>query len=106
MAGKGGKRPGAGRPKGKASKLDARVRAKAAEDGLLPLEYMLRVMRDTRTKQPRRDDMAKAAAPYLHAKLSSVDVKGKLNHDIKQVSKNMNVTEAAEAYASSLKAKE
>jgi hypothetical protein len=31
-----------------------------------PLEYMLRVMRDPAASHARRDDMAKAAAPYLH----------------------------------------
>ncbi len=45
----------------------------AKEAGLSPLEYMLKVMRDPETPPQRRDDMAKACAPYVHAKLAAVD---------------------------------
>ncbi len=45
----------------------------AKEAGLSPLEYMLKVMRDPETLPQRRDDMAKAAAPYMHARLAAVD---------------------------------
>jgi hypothetical protein len=38
-----------------------------------PLDYMLRVMRDPGTDDERRDAMAKAALPYMHARLTSVD---------------------------------
>jgi hypothetical protein len=37
-----------------------------------PLEYMLRVMRDPSADDARRDAMAKAALPYLHARPTSV----------------------------------
>jgi hypothetical protein len=37
----------------------------------MPLEYMLRIMRDPREPAARRDEMAKAAAPYLHPKMQS-----------------------------------
>jgi hypothetical protein len=36
---------------------------------------MLSVMRDPVADQKRRDAMAKAAAPYLHPKLSAIDAK-------------------------------
>lgn len=49
-----------------------------AETGETPLAYMLRVMRDDTVEDGRRDDMAKAAAPYAHAKLASVEHKGGL----------------------------
>src|SRR5947207_13483713 len=39
-----------------------------AEAGMTPLEYMLYVMRDPNVCPERRDEMAKAAAPYLHAR--------------------------------------
>lgn len=39
----------------------------------MPLDYMLRVMRDPSAPAKRRDEMAKAVAPYVHAKLSSVE---------------------------------
>jgi hypothetical protein len=35
------------------------------------LGYMLRVMRDPDATEKRRDDMAKAAAPFLHSKLTT-----------------------------------
>ncbi|MBX9772940.1 MAG: hypothetical protein K2Y71_00900 [Xanthobacteraceae bacterium] len=38
-----------------------------------PLDYMLRVMRDPMQDDARRDAMAKAALPYVHARLTSVD---------------------------------
>src|SRR6476619_5259924 len=46
MNGHGGKRPGAGRPKGAASRANDEVRQEAAATGELPLAYMLRIMRD------------------------------------------------------------
>lgn len=63
---------GAGRPKGAKSKrtIELNERAhKAVLAGLTPLEYMLGVLRNPKEDQERRDDMAKAAAPYCHPKL-------------------------------------
>jgi hypothetical protein len=45
----------------------------SAETGILPLYYMLFVMRDPAADHKRRDAMAMAAAPYLHARLSTID---------------------------------
>src|SRR6476469_352897 len=61
MNGHGGKRPGAGRPTGAASRANDEVRQEAAATGELPLAYMLRIMRDPSQPVGRRDDMAKAA---------------------------------------------
>lgn len=47
---------------------------RAAEQGTSPLQYMLRVMRDETAPAERRDDMAKAAAPYVHPKLQSIEL--------------------------------
>jgi hypothetical protein len=44
-----------------------------AASGETPLEYMLRVMRDTKADTHRRDEMAKAAAPYIHPRLASIE---------------------------------
>jgi hypothetical protein len=77
----GGKRSGSGRKPGAATRINEEARAKAAEGGEMPLDYMLRVMRETAAETARRDDMAKAAAPYVHAKLSQVDANAKLNLD-------------------------
>jgi hypothetical protein len=79
----GGARPGAGRKPGSIRKATAEAQAKAAETGILPLDFMLNHMRDEGAPIAERLDMAKAAAPYIHAKLSSVeakvDVDGQLN---------------------------
>ena len=79
MNGHGGKRPGAGRPKGAASRANEEVRQEAAASGELPLAYMLRIMRDPSQPVGRRDDMAKAAAPFCHSRLSSVEHSGEIS---------------------------
>jgi hypothetical protein len=79
MSGHGGKRPGAGRPKGAASRANEQVREEAAATGELPLAYMLRIMRDPSQPVGRRDDMAKAAAPFCHSRLSSVEHSGEIS---------------------------
>lgn len=72
----GGARPGAGKPKGTVSKFNDAARAKAASEGITPLDYMLGVLRDTKQDSETRMDAAKAAAPYLHARLAAVEHSG------------------------------
>ena len=62
-----------GRQKGSRNRATEEARAAAEATGILPLDYMLSVMRDANADQKRRDAMAMAAAPYLHSKLSSVE---------------------------------
>ena len=38
--------------------------------GIMPLDYMISVIRDPNATQERRDRMAIAAAPYCHPRLS------------------------------------
>ena len=64
-----------GRQKGTRNRATEEARAAAAATGVLPLDYMLSVMRDPATDHKRRDAMAMAAAPYLHPKLSAIDAK-------------------------------
>jgi len=78
---RGGHRVGAGRKAGSKSratiekeKFGRAVAEEAAANGDSPLEYMLNVMRDAEAAQSRRDAMAIAAAPYLHARLASTSV--------------------------------
>ena len=67
--GTGGPRPGTGRkPVEKATKVPADIRAAARKCRLTPLEYMLAVLNDEDASQERRDRMAQAAAPYVHAR--------------------------------------
>src|SRR6516225_2028445 len=78
----GGKRPGAGRPRGSTNKFSTEIRAAAATAAAasgeeLPLQYMLRVMNDPQADPQRRDYMAKAAAAYVHPRLNSTEVSGR-----------------------------
>jgi hypothetical protein len=69
---KGGKREGAGRKPGSLTKRTREIAEGAAASGETPLEYMLRRMRDPSADEHTRADMAKAAAPYVHARISPV----------------------------------
>lgn len=71
--GHGGRRSGAGRRKGAKAEVTNEAIRRAGE-GETPLEYMLRIMRDEREADDRRDKMAIGAAPYMHAK--AVEVTG------------------------------
>jgi len=72
---RGGKRNGAGRPKGAKSQVTEEA-IKRAGKGETPLEYMLRIMRDEGAETERRDRMAVGAAPYMHAKAIEVTGEG------------------------------
>ena|SRR5271165_2226444 len=73
---RGGRREGAGRKPGSVSRIDAEARKRALAGGMMPLDYMLFVMRDESREDNVRLDAAKAAAPYCHARLSSTEVSG------------------------------
>ena len=63
-----------GRKKGTRNKrsVENDLRAK----GILPLDYMLQIMRDEAKPIEIRTDMAKAAAPYVHAKRAQENKQG------------------------------
>jgi hypothetical protein len=75
---RGGYRPGAGRKKGSKTKagVDKRnsdgippgVKDAAKAENLDPLTYMLKVMNDPTADSERRDRLAIAAAPFVHAR--------------------------------------
>lgn len=71
---KGGKREGAGRKKGVPNKRNAEIQKAVEESGLTPLQYLLSVMRDPVAEPRERQACAIAAAPYVHAKLSSIEM--------------------------------
>lgn len=75
MSSKGGARPGAGRKKGVPNRATAAKAAEIAASGKTPLDYLLDVMRDEKCDKAVRLDAAKAAAPYVHPKLASMDHK-------------------------------
>lgn len=70
----GGRRPGAGRKPGSANRKTREIADRAASEGLLPLEYLLSVMRNSKATMAMRLDAAKAAAPYIHPRLSTVEM--------------------------------
>ena len=80
---RGGARKGAGRKPGAINKATAKAREKAEAGGIMPLDFMLAVMRDETAPRDERQDMAKAAAPYVHAKLASIEHSGGVtfNHE-------------------------
>ena len=69
--GRGGFRPGAGRPRSGAAsviKIEVAALSAALTADITPLEYALAVMRDPTASTSRRDRAAALAAPYCHAR--------------------------------------
>lgn len=88
---RGGKRPGSGRKKGSATTKTREIANRAAAEGITPLEYMLKVMRqDSAHEDPKiaiareamRFEAAKAAAPYIHPRLAAVEHTGADGKDL------------------------
>lgn len=85
--GRGGARKGAGRKPGSATKRTREIADRAVEEGITPLEFMLKIMRteasdsieDERVRQSimeMRFEAAKAAAPYVHPRLAAIEHSG------------------------------
>lgn len=72
---RGGQRNGAGRKRGVPNRVAKANIEKAEKTGAMPLDYMLDIMRNSRAGNERRDAMARAAAPYLHPRLATVEYK-------------------------------
>ena len=89
MNGHGGKRPGAGRPPGARNRKTMELVEACAATGEMPLDYMLRIMRDPNADVARRDAMAAKAAPYLHPQLASVrqqnEQAGRVVHEVRWI---------------------
>jgi hypothetical protein len=76
---RGGYRPGSGRPR---KNLETKtIKREARKSGLRPLDYMLEVMNDQTADPSRRDRMAIAAAPFVHARAESRKSKRDLTQD-------------------------
>ena len=74
MAQQGGKRPGAGRPKGiKAGTKAERLAASLGKGQTTPLKYMLNLLNNPQVSVEKKMWAAKEAAPFVHSKLSSVN---------------------------------
>lgn len=70
---RGGARPNAGRKPGAINRATRAAKEMAEATGEMPLAFMLNRMRDELAPMADRMDMAKAAAPYVHSKLTSID---------------------------------
>jgi hypothetical protein len=73
--GHGGPRPNSGRKRGsKNKKTELLIQAVDVADavGITPLQYMLETLRNPKTEAFRKDEMARAAAPFVHPKLNAV----------------------------------
>ena len=84
---RGGRREGAGRKLGAATRRTREIANKAASDGLMPLEYMLAVLRDETKPDKDRYAAAVDAAPYLHPKLSAVQHSGDAENPVETVTR-------------------
>src|SRR5580704_1059110 len=73
----GGRKKGSKNKKKGLADLKTEVVVQSAQTSETPLEYMLRVMRDPTHPNQRRDEMARAAAPYVHAKLLAAKMEHK-----------------------------
>lgn len=75
---RGGKRTGAGRPRGAASQRSKAIADRASTEGLTPLEVMLKAMRRHAEKDEwdEASAIAKDAAPYMHPRLASMQHSG------------------------------
>jgi hypothetical protein len=76
--GRGGKRSGAGRPKGAVSKLTATAVARAKSTGELPHEFLLRIVRGEMIdgqlpSLEQRIAAAVSVAPYFAPKLAAIE---------------------------------
>ena len=75
---RGGARPGAGRPAGARNKRTVEQAEAIIASGMTPLEYLTSVYQDPLADEAKRIDAAKAAAPYVHSKLSSIEHSGSI----------------------------
>jgi hypothetical protein len=84
----GGPRPNSGRPKGAKGKATiakeavlTEVLSRAIQNETTPLEVMLTIMRDPESPPAMKFEAAKAAAPYVHPRLSQVESTVTHKHD-------------------------
>lgn len=71
---KGGRRPDAGRPPGSRNKRSVQQEEKIRESGQTPLEYLVSIYQDEKQPGRMRLEAARSAAPFVHSKLSAVDM--------------------------------
>ena len=70
----GGARAGAGRKAGGTNRFNQWLLERAEASGILPVDYMLGVMRDESLDTRLRIDADNATAPYVYQRLSAISV--------------------------------
>ena len=100
----GGERKGPGSPKGSRNKKTIEFVEKALAGGESPLEFLVRMMHDAEMKPDVRIDCAKAAAPYVHAKLSSINVEALIDGEIEHTADDEAVQRAVDAVRGTVEA--
>jgi hypothetical protein len=83
----GGKREGSGRKQNSLTKKTREIAEASSEQGVTPLEYMLDVLRNAAEDPDRRAWAAEKAAPYMHAKLATVEHKGNKDNPLSMVAR-------------------
>ena len=73
----GGSRVNAGRKAGSVTVRTREVANAVALSGMTPLEYLTSIYQDVGADEAARRDAAKAAAPYVHARLNAIELAGK-----------------------------
>jgi hypothetical protein len=61
--------------KGSLNRRTQEIVSAARKEGITPLDYLLRVLRDPKETAERRFAAASTAAPYLHPRLASVEAR-------------------------------
>jgi hypothetical protein len=56
--------------------MSEKARAQKLAEGISPLDFMLNILRDPQKDEATRMEAAKAAAPYLHPRLTAVELSG------------------------------
>jgi hypothetical protein len=77
-----------GRKKGtpnKKTEQQQQIIEAAAAAGITPLEFLLAKMADTSATEAVRMDAAKAAAPYVHARLAAIEHAGSADKPVRMV---------------------
>jgi hypothetical protein len=77
-----------GRQKGARNKTAAINRAMVLE-GLMPIDFMLALLRNEDAPLDDRKWAANAAAPYVHAKLSSVEMKAEVEATVREIERKI-----------------
>jgi hypothetical protein len=73
--GQGGRRPGAGRPKGAVGKRNRELLARAKAEALeMSVDRLLRRLNDASLPEDYRDHLAAIVAPYCSPRLSAISV--------------------------------